>query len=288
MEVDFTGLKARLKTWREQESAKRKASRQRLVHLQPLREAMLRKILAVCVIALPVHNALVIWAGVPVTLKSLAGMFVLPAGFLLATYLCLYSGNEKWRSGSTGFLFAGVTFAAAAPQAMLAAEGGYSQYGGIILITIILSGLLIGEFYVGAWTLICCVSFQYAINDAAGWSVNLGWSALYVAAAWLVAQFSGHFERLHEMSRTAEEKQRSSIVAERTRFASEIHGTLLEGFTGIMAQLSEAEQKVSENSAEAGAYIKKARKLAAASLVEARRTISALHSTDLKPKGTEG
>jgi signal transduction histidine kinase len=279
MEMDFGELRARIKTWQEQESARRLVSQQRLVHLQPLREAILRRIVVVCFIALPVHNALVIWAGVPLNLKSLAGTLFLPAASLLVSYLSLKLGTEAWRAGgATGFLLLAVVFAAAAPQAMLATSGGYSHYGGIILITIILSGLLIGEFYVGAWTLICCASFQFAINAAAGWRTNLEWSMVYIAAAWLVAQFSRHLERLHEMSRTAEEKQRSSIVAERTRFAREIHGTLLEGFARITDQLSEAELKVGEHSDEARAYIENARKIAAESLVEARRTISSLHS----------
>jgi signal transduction histidine kinase len=55
-----------------------------------------------------------------------------------------------------------------------------------------------------------------------------------------------------------------------------------------MSQLSEAEQKVVENSSEAQACVENARRLAAESLVEARRTISALHTTAAEPQGTEG
>ena len=284
----FSEIGARIKAWQEKQSAKRRTSKQRAAHLQPLREAIIRRILAVCWIALPVHTALVIWAGMPITWINLTGTLIWPTVSLSVVFWSLRWGKNPWRFGlATGFLFQAIVFAAAAPQAISASHGGYAHYGGLIILTIILSGLLIGEFYVGAWTIICCVSFQYAINSGAGWSTNLGWSALYVATAWLVSQFSRHLERLHELSRTAEESQRSSIVAERTRFARDIHGALLEGFTRVLAQLSEAERTLSKNSAEARIHLENARKLAGESLVEARRTIASLHTVETEPQGSE-
>jgi signal transduction histidine kinase len=284
----FSEIGGRIKAWQERESAKRRASKQRVAHLQPLREAIIRRILAVCWIALPVHTALVIWGGMPITWKNLAGTLIWPAISLFVVLWSLkWSKNPKRFELATGFLFQAIVFAAAVPQAISAGQGGYPHYGGLIILTIILSGLLIGEFYVGAWTIICCVSFQFAVSSDLGWRTNLGWSALYVATAWLVSQFSRHLERLHEMSRTAEETQRSSIVAERTRFARDIHGALLEGFTRVLEQLSEAERTLSGNSAEARTHLENARKLAGESLVEARRTIASLHIVETKPQGSE-
>ena len=95
-----------------------------------------------------------------------------------------------------------------------------------------------------------------------------GWCTLY----------SSHLQRLFEVSRAAEEQQRNAIVAERTRFARDIHDTLAQGFTGIMMQLNAAEQRLQGDSTDARAHIEKARELANASLEEARRSVSALRA----------
>src|SRR5262249_40774364 len=132
------------------------------------------------------------------------------------------------------------------------------------------------EFFVGAWTLICCVSLQYAIHESTGWMVNIGWSAAYIAAGWLSAQFAGHFEQFFEASRTAEELQRSAIVAERTRFAADIQGMLAQGFSRIMLQLDAADEQLGKNPAEVRSHLERARELAGSSLEEARRSVAAL------------
>ena len=151
--------------------------------------------------------------------------------------------------------------------------------------TIVLTGILIGEFFVGAWTLICCASFQFAVMESAGWKVNAGWCAVYIAAAWLVIQLTRQFERFFEANRLAEEQQRNAIVAERTRFARDIHDTLAQGFTGIMMQLNAADQRLASDTAAAQSHIAKARQLATESLEEARRSVSALRIGAL-PNGT--
>jgi signal transduction histidine kinase len=79
----------------------------------------------------------------------------------------------------------------------------------------------------------------------------------------------------------AEEQQRSAIVAERVRFARDMHDTLAQGFTGIMMQLNAAEQRLQEDSGQARSHIDKARQLANDSLEEARRSVSALRSAAL-------
>jgi len=114
--------------------------------------------------------------------------------------------------------------------------------------------------------------------DSSGWKVNAGWCAVYVTAGWLVIQFSRQLERLFEANRVAEERQRDAIVAERTRFARDIHDTLAQGFTGIMMQLNAAEQRLPADSADVRIHIEKARELANASLEEARRSVSALRA----------
>jgi signal transduction histidine kinase len=95
----------------------------------------------------------------------------------------------------------------------------------------------------------------------------------------LSAQFARHFEQFFEASRTAEEQQRSAIVAERTRFAEEIHGGLAEGFSRILMQLDAADEQLRENPAEARAHLDRARELAGTSLEEARRSVAALRTS---------
>jgi signal transduction histidine kinase len=104
---------------------------------------------------------------------------------------------------------------------------------------------------------------------------------VYIAAGWVVSRFTKHLERWYETSRVAEEQQRSAIVAERTRFARDMHDTLAQGFTGIMMQLNAAEQRLQDDSSEARIHIDKARQLANESLEEARRSVSALRPTAL-------
>jgi signal transduction histidine kinase len=150
----------------------------------------------------------------------------------------------------------------------------YPQYGGALVLTILLSGLLMGKSNVRLWTTICLM-FQFAA-PASSWKETVLWDLVYITAGWLVTLFSWHVERLNLAARAAEEQQRNAIVAERTRFARDIHDTLAQGFTGIMMQLNAAEQRLQRDSTEARAHIEKARELANASLEEARRSVSAL------------
>jgi signal transduction histidine kinase len=154
----------------------------------------------------------------------------------------------------------------------------YPQYGGVIAASIVLAGLLIGKFYVPLWTLVACV-LQIAMVDTTDWTwkVHVGWIAIYLVTGWMVTTFSSHLERFVLAKSAAEEQQRSAIVAERTRFARDIHDTLAQGFTGIMMQLNAAEQRLPEAS-EAQQYVSKARQTAQQSLEEARRSVTAMRS----------
>lgn len=93
--------------------------------------------------------------------------------------------------------------------------------------------------------------------------------------------FTKHIDLFFESSRAAEERQRGAIVAERTRFARDMHDTLAQGFTGIMMQLNAAEQRLRDDSDQARRHLEKARQLASDSLEEARRSVSALRDTSL-------
>src|SRR6185295_11802338 len=170
------------KGWYAKELSKRKSIRERILHLEPLRAGMLPSILAVCFAALAVQAALFVWGGVPKSKFFPGGTTIFPAVCLLVSATSLRWGGKKWRTQfAISMLFVGIAFAVTWSQAALlkSPSNGYPQYGGLLILTIMLSGLLIGEFYVGAWTLICCVSLQFAVMESSGWKVNAGWSAVY-------------------------------------------------------------------------------------------------------------
>jgi signal transduction histidine kinase len=147
-----------------------------------------------------------------------------------------------------------------------------------MVVTIVLCGLLIGEFFIGVWTLIACV-LHIGVADVTdwGWQVHVGWCVVYVMTASLVTVFTRNLERLLAAQSDAEAQQRDAIVAERTRFARDIHDTLAQGFTGILMQLNAAEQRLPAGS-EALTHIATARDLARDSLEEARRSVGALRA----------
>ena len=277
---------AMLKNGFDEHFERNRAQRARLLHLKPIREAILRRLLIFCWIALLAMAVLLTTVGLRERLL-LFGAIGWPALGLLVATASLRS-SKPWNTEiCVAFVFQAVAFGATWSQAALLKSNGhgYPQYEGILILTIVLTGILIGEFFVGAWTLICCGSFQFAVMDAAGWKVNAGWCAVYVAAAWLVIQLTRQFERFFEASRLAEEQQRNAIVAERTRFARDIHDTLAQAFTGIMMQLNAAEQRLAADADSAQAHIEKARQLAMVSLEEARRSVSALR-IGTTPNGT--
>ncbi len=64
------------------------------------------------------------------------------------------------------------------------------QAGGLIILTILVAGLVVGEFFVGIWTLVCAIVFPAVALPSGNWGAIAGWSAVYVAAGWLVILFS--------------------------------------------------------------------------------------------------
>jgi signal transduction histidine kinase len=71
------------------------------------------------------------------------------------------------------------------------------------------------------------------------------------------------------------------VLEERARLAREIHDTLAQGFSGIIAQLEAAEQGIDDPDA-AGKRISLAKQLARDSLNEARRSVDALRPEPLE------
>ncbi|MBZ5634243.1 MAG: sensor histidine kinase [Acidobacteriia bacterium] len=244
----------------------------------PLRNELYTRILIFAVGLLALQFGLLWWAGIREWGHSPFGFRFLtafPAGFLLFTALA----RKRLRPLAFAGVFGAIAMILTLPVAPTALPNHvyeYPQYGGALVLTILLSGLLVGKSYVRLWT-ITCVILQFAA-PASSWNVNALWGLVHVTAGWLVTLYSSHLQRLFEVSRAAEEQQRNAIVAERTRFARDIHDTLAQGFTGIMMQLNAAEQRLQPDSTEARAHIEKARQLASESLEEARRSVSALRA----------
>jgi signal transduction histidine kinase len=246
----------------------------------PLRDDLYTRVAVFAVAALALQFGLLWWEGIRSWGKQdghansgFAFVTLFPALYLLAGLL----SRKRYPPFAPIGIFTGIVLLVTlpiSPSAML--HFPYPQFGGALILTILLAGLLVGKSYVRVWTL-ACVMVQFS-DDTQSWRVNALWGLLHLTAGWLVGMFSWHVERLNLAARTAEEQQREAIVAERTRFARDIHDTLAQGFTGIMMQLNAAEQRLQADSADARAHIKKARQLASESLEEARRSVSALRA----------
>jgi PAS domain S-box-containing protein len=83
-----------------------------------------------------------------------------------------------------------------------------------------------------------------------------------------------------QLMRLSRESQQTAVTAERNRMARDIHDTLAQGFTGIIAQLQAA--KGATRLADAAAHIERAEDLARSSLGEARRSVRALRPRSLQ------
>jgi signal transduction histidine kinase len=238
----------------------------------PLRNELFSRILIFAIAALAIQIGLLWWAGIREWGHSIqfGSVFFSAALLLVAIFM-----RKRFPPFALPPLFFAIVSTVVLPIEP-AAKGlfEYPEFSGALVLTILLSGLMMGKSFVRLWTTLC-IMFQFAA-PASNWRTNALWDLVYVAAGWLVTLYSSHLQRLFEVSRAAEERQRNAIVAERTRFARDIHDTLAQGFTGIMMQLNAAEQRLPADAPEARAHIEKARELANASLEEARRSVSAL------------
>jgi len=271
--MDFGRLVQRLKELQRQRS-------QQTLRAEPLRSELTGRILIATLIAFAAEVVLLLWA---VTTRMWFTFITVQSGAWLVAAVVCYAYSTRKASPTLAmfariWLFVGITEMATLPLV----QHPYPQYGGVIVLVTVLSGLLISGWYVPAFTLIACGALlSQSTSPGWSWTVYAGWCVVYVAAGWIVTLFTKHLERFFEASRVAEEQQRSAIVAERTRFARDMHDTLAQGFTGIMMQLNAAEQRLPEDSGQARIHIDKARQLANDSLEEARRSVSALRSATL-------
>jgi signal transduction histidine kinase len=247
---------------------------ERIARELPLRTKLLGQLLAASAAALAVQAAALALAGVG--RWSFFWAVVDPALFLALAAWC--TRRRRTLFGTT-LLLVGLSHAAAFTMAHF---GLHNFSAALLALTILACGLLIGAYFVVSWTALCTLLLWligYRVGE--GWHQALGWSAVYAATGFLVILFSRHLERLVAANRAAEEQQRGAIVAERTRFAREIHDTLAQGFTGIVVQLNAAEERLGADPAGARIHLEKARALARQSLDEARRSVRALRPGSL-------
>lgn len=250
----------------------------------PLRDELYTRLFLFAAAALVLQFGLLWWEGVR-GWNNRGGAFGF--GFLTAfpAIFLLFGHILRKKIPPFAFLLSGFATMFTLPIAPAASQNfDYPQFGGALMLTIIVAGLLAGKTFVRVWTA-ACVAIQMANVPSTGptlhsWMVNALWGLFILTTGWLVNLFSWHVERLDLAARASEEQQRNAIVAERTRFARDIHDTLAQGFTGIMMQLNAAEQRLGA-SEEARAHIENARRLASDSLEEARRSVSALRSGTL-------
>ena len=204
----------------------------------PLRNELFSRILFAAVAILALQLGLLLWVGMNQWVHC-----IFPSVSLLVAFL------TRKRAPPFALMALFIAFAATAILPIYSAARGlyeYPQFTGALILTILLSGLLMGKSHVRLWTTLCVMA-QFAA-PASNWGINILSSLVLVAAGWLVTLYSSHLQRLFEVSRAAEEQQRDAIVAERTRFARDIHDTLAQGFTGIMMQLNAAEQRLQGDS----------------------------------------
>ena len=88
-----------------------------------------------------------------------------------------------------------------------------------------------------------------------------------------------------ELTRLSAQNRESLLLAERNRVAREIHDTLAQGFTGVIAQLEAAKGAISQRKkVRASDHLDRAGELAREGLREARRSVQALRPQVLEEK----
>jgi PAS domain S-box-containing protein len=86
-----------------------------------------------------------------------------------------------------------------------------------------------------------------------------------------------------QLTRLSRQAREAAVMAERNRFARDMHDTLAQGFTGVIVQLeAAADAAVRGLGAEAMAHVDRAQNLARESLKDARRSVLALRPQALE------
>ncbi|HEX4017893.1 MAG TPA: sensor histidine kinase [Frankiaceae bacterium] len=205
---------------------------------------------------LPVFAAHTAIAGVLVWVNGLYGVFAY-IGFLFA-----YGLGARWRTAG---------FAATALIVSAAMSGGYpSSDAGKALTYVVVAGVLL------ALVLTTSSITNRAVdqNQERGRMID----DLAEANRRLAASMAENAE-LHD--RLVVQARQAGITEERRRLAGEIHDTLAQGLTGIIAQL-EAAEHTRQRPSESARHIGQARTLARSSLTEARRSVRALRPEQLQ------
>ena len=195
-------------------------------------------------------------AGVLVWVNGLYGVFAY-VGFLFA-----YGLGPRWRTAG---------FAVTALIVSAAMAGGYpSADAGKTLTYLVVAGVLL------ALVLTTSSITNRAVdqNQERGRMID----ELAEANRRLAATMAENAE-LHE--RLVAQAREAGIVEERQRLAGEIHDTLAQGLTGIIAQL-EAAEHTRHRPSESSRHLVQARALARSSLTEARRSVRALRPEQLE------
>jgi signal transduction histidine kinase len=137
-------------------------------------------------------------------------------------------------------------------------------------------------------------------------SIAVGfWTSLFVAVAAITSLLASNLQRslqqsdahataLQELSEQLEQRvidqtasllageREKAMLAERTRLARDIHDTLAQGLTGIIVQLSAAQQALRTNHPDADEHLDLAARMARESLAEARRSVWNLRAEALE------
>ena len=121
--------------------------------------------------------------------------------------------------------------------------------------------------------------------------LGLGFShrrALSAAQEHLIRALSNQFALAMKVVRLADQARGAAVLAERNRIARDLHDTLAQGFTGVLAQLGAMEGALETGSLGATVhYLERARELARFSLAEARSSVHALRpETNAAPLAT--
>ena len=200
-----------------------------------------------------VHTAL---AGLLVGVDTWFGLFAY-CGFLFA-----YGLGPRWRIPA---------FAATALVVSGAMAGGYPASGGDDLLS---------------YLLVAAVLLAVVINSA---SITYRALEQNLERGRMIRELAEGNRRLEEsmaenaalQARLVEQARAAGVEEERRRLAGEIHDTLAQGLTAIVAQLQAAEQ-ARHRPEEWSRHLTQARSLARSSLTEARRSVRALRPEQLE------
>jgi signal transduction histidine kinase len=203
--------------------------------------------------AFAVHTAL---AGVLVWVNSWYGVFAY-TGFLFA-----YPVGQRWRKAS---------FAATALVVAASMSGGYPSSDADRTLTYL---LVAGVMLTLVLTSATITNLALEQNRQRGQMI----SDLAEANRRLAASMAENAQLHDQLLWQARE---AGIVEERQRLAGEIHDTLAQGLTGIIAQL-QAAQQTRNHPAEWSRHLDQAQDLARSSLTEARRSVRALRPEQLE------